>query len=112
MTYDGKTYRSYVNGVLEGESEVAFTPHGHRLGQGGGFYDKWLGAHPDVLRFGLAWDMQEVPELPVEPSDALQFTDVVPSGKIDPEACEHVTLFVVNGRPFSSSPLPADDEET
>ena len=28
QTYDGKTYRSYVNGVLEGEGDAAFTPHG------------------------------------------------------------------------------------
>ncbi|MBN9587554.1 MAG: LamG domain-containing protein [Alphaproteobacteria bacterium] len=28
QTYDGKTYRSYVNGVLQGEAEVPFTPHG------------------------------------------------------------------------------------
>jgi hypothetical protein len=28
QTYDGKTYRSYVNGVLQGESDVAFAPHG------------------------------------------------------------------------------------
>jgi len=28
QTYDGKTYRSYVNGVLEGEGDVAFIPHG------------------------------------------------------------------------------------
>ena len=28
QTYDGKTYRAYVNGVLEGEGDVAFTPHG------------------------------------------------------------------------------------
>ena len=28
QTYDGKTYRSYVNGVLEGEGDVVFTPHG------------------------------------------------------------------------------------
>ena len=28
QTYDGKTYRSYVNGVLEGEGDVTFTPHG------------------------------------------------------------------------------------
>ena len=28
QTYDGKTYRTYVNGVLESEGEVAFTPHG------------------------------------------------------------------------------------
>jgi hypothetical protein len=33
QTYDGKTYRSYVNGVLEGEGEVGFTPHaaGHMM---------------------------------------------------------------------------------
>jgi len=28
QTYDGKTFRSYVNGVLENEAEVPFTPHG------------------------------------------------------------------------------------
>jgi len=28
QTYDGKTYRTYVNGVLEGEAEVPFSPHG------------------------------------------------------------------------------------
>ncbi len=28
QTYDGKTYRAYVNGVLEGEGEVGFEPHG------------------------------------------------------------------------------------
>lgn len=28
QSYDGKTYRAYVDGVLEGEAEIAFTPHG------------------------------------------------------------------------------------
>jgi hypothetical protein len=28
QTYDGKTYRSYVNGVLQGEATIAFTPQG------------------------------------------------------------------------------------
>jgi hypothetical protein len=28
QTYDGKTFRSYVNGVLQGEAEIAFTPQG------------------------------------------------------------------------------------
>ena len=28
QTYDGKTYRAYVNGVLQGEAQVGFTPHG------------------------------------------------------------------------------------
>ena len=33
QSYDGKTYRSYVNGVLENEGDVAFTPHrpGHMM---------------------------------------------------------------------------------
>ena len=29
QTYDGRTYRSYVNGVLQGEKEIAFQPQGH-----------------------------------------------------------------------------------
>ena len=28
QSYDGKTYRAYVDGILEGEAEVAFVPHG------------------------------------------------------------------------------------
>ena len=28
QTYDGKMFRSYVNGVLQGEAEIAFTPQG------------------------------------------------------------------------------------
>jgi 5-formyltetrahydrofolate cyclo-ligase len=63
---------------------VAFTADGHRLGQGGGFYDKWLGAHPGVLRFGLAWDMQEVPELPIEPHDMHLTGVITPTRLIGP----------------------------
>lgn len=48
---------------------MGFTAEGHRLGQGGGHYDRWLGAHPDVLPIGLAWDMQLLDSLPVEPHD-------------------------------------------
>jgi Concanavalin A-like lectin/glucanases superfamily len=28
QTYDGKTYRSYVDGILQGQGDVAFQPHG------------------------------------------------------------------------------------
>ena len=28
QTYDGTTFRSYVNGVLQGQAEIAFTPQG------------------------------------------------------------------------------------
>jgi 5-formyltetrahydrofolate cyclo-ligase len=63
---------------------VAFTSRGDRLGQGGGFYDKWLGAHPATIRIGLAWDMQEVPELPLEPHDMGLTAIVTPTRFIGP----------------------------
>ena len=63
---------------------VAFTPSGDRLGQGGGFYDKWLGAHPETIRIGLAWDMQEVPELPIEPHDMGLTAVVTPTRLLGP----------------------------
>ncbi|MFB0611276.1 5-formyltetrahydrofolate cyclo-ligase [Aurantiacibacter poecillastricola] len=48
---------------------VGFTERGERIGQGGGFYDRWLAAHPATLAFGLAWDVQKVDELPIEEHD-------------------------------------------
>jgi 5-formyltetrahydrofolate cyclo-ligase len=48
---------------------VAFTERGERMGQGGGFYDRWLEAHPGTLTFGMAWDVQKVDSLPLEPHD-------------------------------------------
>lgn len=48
---------------------VAFTATGHRLGQGGGHYDQWLAAHPEVPAMGLAWDCQLAESLPIESHD-------------------------------------------
>ena len=48
---------------------VGFTADGHRLGQGGGHYDRWLAAHPSTLALGLGWDCQLADDLPVEPHD-------------------------------------------
>jgi 5-formyltetrahydrofolate cyclo-ligase len=48
---------------------LAFTRQGLRLGYGGGFYDKWLAAHPGVPAYGVAYAAQEVAELPGEPHD-------------------------------------------
>ncbi|MFC6622148.1 5-formyltetrahydrofolate cyclo-ligase [Novosphingobium panipatense] len=48
---------------------VAFTADCHRLGQGGGHYDRWLAANPDAIAIGLAWDCQLAEELPVEAHD-------------------------------------------
>ena len=47
---------------------IAFTADGQRLGQGGGHYDRWLADNP-VPCIGLAWDMQLLDSLPLEPHD-------------------------------------------
>ncbi len=50
---------------------VAFDRKGHRLGQGLGYYDRFLGGLPgEALRVGLAYSDQVVPEVPVEEWDA------------------------------------------
>lgn len=48
---------------------VGFTARGERIGQGGGFYDRFLEAHPMAITFGMAWDVQCVDELPLEDHD-------------------------------------------
>lgn len=65
---------------------IAFTPNGHRLGQGGGHYDRWLAAHPEAIRIGLAWDMQEVLEIADEPHDMRLTAVVTPTRVLGPFA--------------------------
>lgn len=48
---------------------VGFDRHGGRLGQGGGHYDRYFAAHPQALRIGIAWSVQEVDAVPVESTD-------------------------------------------
>ena len=48
---------------------VAFTPDGHRLGRGGGYYDATLARMPRAFKIGLAFELQLVPALPFEPHD-------------------------------------------
>lgn len=40
-----------------------------RLGQGAGFYDRAFARHPRARRIGIAWSVQELPEIPVDPWD-------------------------------------------
>ena len=58
---------------------IAFTAGCDRLGQGGGHYDRWLAAHPDVTAIGLAWDCQLVAALPVEDHDCTLDAVVTPT---------------------------------
>jgi len=48
---------------------LAFDRSMHRLGQGGGHYDRTFGKYPDAIRIGLAWSVQEADSIPVESHD-------------------------------------------
>jgi 5-formyltetrahydrofolate cyclo-ligase len=49
---------------------VGFDRRGGRLGQGGGHYDRFFAACPDIVRIGIGWSVQEVDTVPIEPTDA------------------------------------------
>ena len=48
---------------------LAFDPQGHRVGSGGGFYDRGLAAEPDHPTLALCYDFQILPHLETDPFD-------------------------------------------
>lgn len=48
---------------------VAFDRKNHRVGYGGGFYDRYLEKHPLIRRVAIAFSFQVLPEVPTEPTD-------------------------------------------
>lgn len=71
-------------GILEptGESEkapgddglvivpgIAFDKNHNRLGYGKGYYDRYLKAHPGLIKLGIAFDIQLVDKIPAEECD-------------------------------------------
>jgi len=48
---------------------LAFTRTGHRLGQGGGFYDRYLAQHPATYKIGLCFNEQIASDLPRDGHD-------------------------------------------
>lgn len=50
---------------------VAFDVQRHRIGYGGGFYDRYLEKHPEIATAALAFEFQIFDEVPWEPVDIL-----------------------------------------
>ena len=48
---------------------LAFDPEGHRIGYGGGFYDKFLAAEPNHPTLALCYEFQLLPKLETEAHD-------------------------------------------
>ena len=53
----------------ESRPGVAFDRANHRVGYGGGFYERYLEKHPQLERVAIAFSFQMLPEVPTEPTD-------------------------------------------
>lgn len=50
---------------------VAFDEYCHRVGYGGGYYDRYLERHPELIHIALAFEFQLFSEVPFEEHDIL-----------------------------------------
>ncbi len=73
---------------------LAFDAQGHRLGQGGGYYDRYLQnlAATKPLRVGIAFHFQAVGSVPTESFDQKLHAVITDRGVIRCEACAKLAL--------------------
>ena len=62
---------------------LAFDRAGHRIGYGGGFFDRVLADNPSAMTVGLAFGLQEVANVPTEPHDQPLDMVLTEAGLID-----------------------------
>lgn len=64
---------------------LGYTRSGYRLGYGGGYFDRYLAAHPHVTAVGLAWDEALLDEAALAPAahDQPLMLIVTPQGIVD-----------------------------
>lgn len=48
---------------------IAFDRHGYRVGYGGGYYDRFLSKYSDIIKVGIAFDLQLIHSVPKEEFD-------------------------------------------
>jgi 5-formyltetrahydrofolate cyclo-ligase len=76
------TVRSEPMRFLAWETEAALDAKLDRLGQGAGYYDGAFARFPDAWRVGVAWSVQQVEDLPVDPWDMALHAVVTEQGWI------------------------------
>jgi 5-formyltetrahydrofolate cyclo-ligase len=62
---------------------LAFDRSGHRLGYGGGYYDRTLAARPETPTIGFGYAAQEVAEVPCAPHDRQLQTIFTELGRVE-----------------------------
>ena len=65
----GKVFTDYKDIDLAVIPGMAFDMHGHRLGRGKGYYDRFLAQIPDTYKIGVCFSFQLVGHVPTEPTD-------------------------------------------
>ncbi len=94
---------------------VAFDVACHRVGYGGGFYDRYLEKHPGLVHIALAFEFQVFEEVPFEAHDILPEMIVTEQRILRPREKSKKTLEEIGKRAKAAEPalriLPSREKE-
>lgn len=71
MEPSGELFTDYSRITLAVVPGMAFDSHGHRLGRGKGYYDRFLPLLPQAYKIGVCFPFQLVDDVPIEPTDVV-----------------------------------------